>query len=334
MNKKRGLFIALLSLFFVFCYIGMSNKYDPLARYPYATDENRDIILKNLTTSAEIDYIISQKIKPEEFMPYFGIDGFNVKNTLYYNVALKTREDNKENIVNFINNYREYFNLSTLEIYLKNYDYNQLGNSFYTINNYNSDLTLIANPSKIELCINDDESIGYYIPSKLVVLSDIPNVNIVQPGSSIYVSKQVVEPLRRLKEDLSVYTNQSFGNLIVTKGYVSRDEQIKLYEQAMLTYGGDDWKKYEDIPGQSEFQLGLTVKLAMASSKVDDDLENLQTTKWIQENAHKYGFIVRYPNGKESITRKISDPFTLRYVGNKLATSMYNDSLCLEEVDE
>ena len=53
-------------------------------------------------------------------------------------------------------------------------------------------------------------------------------------------------------------------------------------------------------------------------------------TKWIKDNAHKYGFILRYPKGKEEITGYNYEPWHLRYVGD-LAIYLYNNDLTLEE---
>ena len=53
-------------------------------------------------------------------------------------------------------------------------------------------------------------------------------------------------------------------------------------------------------------------------------------TKWIHQNSHRYGFIIRYPEGKEDITKYSYEPWHLRYVGN-IASNIYNNNLTLEE---
>ena len=65
---------------------------------------------------------------------------------------------------------------------------------------------------------------------------------------------------------------------------------------------------------------------------INDELfSNVQLYDWVKDNAHKYGFVVRYPSGKEHITRKPYQPWHLRYVGKDAAQIMYNENLCLEE---
>jgi D-alanyl-D-alanine carboxypeptidase len=64
---------------------------------------------------------------------------------------------------------------------------------------------------------------------------------------------------------------------------------------------------------------------------IDDSFANTAEGKWVAENCYKYGFIVRYPKGKESITGYQYEPWHLRYLGEFLATDVYNSGLCLEE---
>lgn len=79
--------------------------------------------------------------------------------------------------------------------------------------------------------------------------------------------------------------------------------------------------------GTNEHETGLCIDLSSGDSDVPDEV----TWSWFQENAHKYGFIVRYPENKVAITNVSDDPYHLRYVGVDAATEMYNSGQCLEE---
>ncbi|MBQ9148081.1 MAG: D-alanyl-D-alanine carboxypeptidase family protein [Oscillospiraceae bacterium] len=89
------------------------------------------------------------------------------------------------------------------------------------------------------------------------------------------------------------------------------------------------------IPGTSEHQLGLAVDISDTSYR---DLGNGQwgrpSQQWLMENSWKYGFILRYPNGKSEITGIIYEPWHYRYVGRELAAELYELDLCLEEYME
>lgn len=80
-------------------------------------------------------------------------------------------------------------------------------------------------------------------------------------------------------------------------------------------------------PGGSEHNLGLAVDI----NGTDYDFDNTAAYRWLHANAHKYGFIQRYPEGKSSITGVVCEPWHWRYVGKKAATEMHGTDLCLEE---
>ena len=101
---KRMSFIAVLLVLFAVCFYWMNQSYDPLARYPYADDADREILLEYLDQE-DINYLITQQIKPEEIMPFIAVEGFDIANTRWYSTALQAQEDDVAYIVNFINEY-------------------------------------------------------------------------------------------------------------------------------------------------------------------------------------------------------------------------------------
>ena len=81
------------------------------------------------------------------------------------------------------------------------------------------------------------------------------------------------------------------------------------------------------VPGTSEHQLGLSVDINADTSVCSKDA----VYSWLAENSYKYGFIFRYPSGKEDITGVINEPWHYRYVGKEAAEKIYESELCLEE---
>ena len=84
---------------------------------------------------------------------------------------------------------------------------------------------------------------------------------------------------------------------------------------------------YSALPGHSEHQTGLAFDIGSVERSFVDTSE----AKWIEENAHLYGFIVRYPKGKSDITGYIYEPWHVRYLGIDIATDVKNSGLTLEE---
>ena len=88
-------------------------------------------------------------------------------------------------------------------------------------------------------------------------------------------------------------------------------------------------------PGTSEHEAGLAADIVAASYQtLDSKQENTKETIWLMENAHNYGFILRYPADKKSITEIIYEPWHYRYVGIEHAVFIFENALCLEEYIE
>lgn len=141
------------------------------------------------------------------------------------------------------------------------------------------------------------------------------------------------EPAGKLEE---LFTAAKQNNIILygVSGYRSYQTQKSLF--AYFTKRDGSEEKANQIsarPGESEHQTGLAMDVS--SQSVNFGLvENFGDTKeyaWLKDNAHKYGFVVRYPKGKETITEYSYEPWHIRYVGKDLATKLYEEKLTYEE---
>lgn len=107
----------------------------------------------------------------------------------------------------------------------------------------------------------------------------------------------------------------------INSGYRSYSLQKRLYDR----YANEDGKELADTysarPGHSEHQTGLAFDL----NSINDSFAATNEGKWVNENAYLYGYIIRYPKGKENITGYKYEPWHLRYVGKKLAKILYNN---------
>lgn len=124
-------------------------------------------------------------------------------------------------------------------------------------------------------------------------------------------------------------------DLMVSSAYRSVADQQKLYDNMKKTNGEAYAKAYVLDPGSSEHHTGYSLDVTDASTACEKDSDDCilspATAAWIAENAHTYGFIVRYPSGKDSITGISHEPWHLRYVGVVLATQLYETDTTFDE---
>ncbi|MDF9823737.1 D-alanyl-D-alanine carboxypeptidase [Breznakia sp. PF5-3] len=334
MKFKRALLVISLLALFIICYRQMDTQYDPFARYSYITDENEDIIRQYIVDPDDIEYIISQKIKPEQFMDFITLPGFVVKNTLYYEMCLIERPADKQFIVDFVNSYRKQLNGQTFDSLIRNYTYASLSEFYDNGYNYIENAELVADPSLLSVIIAEDETILDYRPTDLVSVdtSVISSASSIAGEEVIYLREEVIEPLKDMMEAMKEEKNVD-NNFILTNGFVSYEMQIEIYKQALKKYGDDTFSMYSDYPGRSEYQLGYMLTLKIPGVDNVTQIEASAQYKWLKDNAHKYGFIIRYPKDKEKATGKVYQPLTLRYVGEANALEVYESQNTFNEIE-
>ena len=123
------------------------------------------------------------------------------------------------------------------------------------------------------------------------------------------------------KEDLT---------LIVTSSYRKYDVQDELWTSRANSQGEEEADKETARAGFSEHQTGLALDIVTYNSLLND-FENTDEFKWLQKNAHKYGFILRYPKDKEDITGYSYESWHYRYVGVEVATKIYEEKITFDE---
>lgn len=111
-------------------------------------------------------------------------------------------------------------------------------------------------------------------------------------------------------------------------GYRSYQYQTQLYNNYVNQHGEEEANTFSAKPGFSEHQTGLTFDLKDFNGQL---VEDPITSQWIKDNCAQYGFIIRYPEGKEDITGYIYEPWHLRYVGEEVANQIMNNNTTLEQ---
>ena len=278
------------------CIWKMNQTYDPLARYPYATDTNRQIILKYMSDD-DIDYIITQKIKPDQFLDFIEEPDFSIHNTLLYSMAKNTQKESNSYIVNFINKYREHFSLDTLKKLLSHYSYEDLTNFFET---EHLDSKLISDPSEPYVTLDSNHSVYKYVPKN------------IKKAGNIYLQKIALKNLKNMQEDYATIMNGK-DHLDVISGYLSYEELMNQYINLEAKLG-EHVKNFILPAGHNEQQLGYTVVIKEAETwnelcvkqktyvdfnydsvriMLDEKIANKMN--WIQNNCYRYRFVLRYP---------------------------------------
>ena len=166
-----------------------------------------------------------------------------------------------------------------------------------------------------------------YTPHKLVSVG-VPHGD----KDQVYqVSSQTAPSLRAMFKR----AEEDGIRLMLSSAYRSAVEQKKLYDLYMTTRGQAYTVSYVAQPGQSEHQTGLAVDISTASKdcEKDSDLCSLDrdTVEWLAQNAPKFGFIQRYPSGKQSVTGMTNEEWHYRYVGVKLAVALTEADLTFDE---
>lgn len=144
---------------------------------------------------------------------------------------------------------------------------------------------------------------------------------------------------QKLRKEALTALQQMFGaaaaeelQLQALSGYRSYATQVSVYNNEVNTYGQDVADTQSAKPGHSEHQTGLSMDVGGGGCGIEDCFGDTPHGKWVAANAHKYGFIIRYPEGKESVTGYRYEPWHIRFVGKELATEMKNQKIqTLEE---
>lgn len=116
----------------------------------------------------------------------------------------------------------------------------------------------------------------------------------------------------------------------VVSSYRSYSYQKTLYDNYVLKDGKEKADTYSARSGFSEHQTGLVIDVDNAI-KSFEDFEETEEFTWMQENAHRFGFILRYPKGKEDITGYQYESWHYRYVGEKVATFLKENNMTFDE---
>lgn len=178
--------------------------------------------------------------------------------------------------------------------------------------NEDTEKIIVENPGAIDVLVNRINNLpDTYVPEDLVPLTEVPTI----------LSNPEVNQLRLPAYDalklLFAGAKEAGFELFARSGYRSYNTQVSLYSSYVNNHGQEAADTFSAKPGQSEHQTGLSMDITSEymNYQLSETFGDTDEGKWVSENAHKYGFIVRYPKGKENITGYMYEPWHIRYLG-------------------
>lgn len=152
-----------------------------------------------------------------------------------------------------------------------------------------------------------------------------------------YVDERIANDLDKMMNDMK----KEGLSPVICSSYRTYEKQKSLYNKKVNYYlnKGYSTKKSKQLagewvakPGTSEHHTGLALDIVDSHYQLlDKNQEKTATQKWLMKNSYKYGFVLRYPEEKKTLTGINYEPWHYRYVGKTNAKKMYEDNLCLEE---
>lgn len=151
-------------------------------------------------------------------------------------------------------------------------------------------------------------------------------------GQPMKVQKQIEAPLKALFDA----AEKDGIELMLSSAYRSVDDQKQLYEQFVAEQGQDMAELYVVEPGASEHHTGLSVDFSTASAACEADSDKCSLAQdaaaWLFENGPRFGFIQRYPEGKQPLTGVAFEPWHYRYLGIPMAKMVAASGLTYDEI--
>jgi zinc D-Ala-D-Ala carboxypeptidase len=188
---------------------------------------------------------------------------------------------------------------------------------------------VIQNSANVMALVNKE----FYLPADYIP-GDLVRPNVAFSFGDVETEKSLLrmEAALALEKMFSEAATNGI-ELYAISGYRSFSRQQSLFNAEIDRVGIEKAEQAVAIPGASEHQSGLAMDISSQSNKfyLNEAFENTPEGKWLKDQAHRFGFVLRYPKEKIDITNYMYEPWHYRYVGVKAATIMYKHNWTLEE---
>lgn len=306
----------------LFSYVNYEkqNPYLKLDEVISAIDEYQTVVLPNLKSkgyeSQEVEALFYQfglsdlkslmetTLNPDQAFELMAASSFDSSSFAIYDEVLSQDENYS---VTYALQYAKYPNVKS---------------KFY------QDIVETPNTNSLLVLVNQNYRLDeFYAPTDFVPV-DVP----VTPYSQVntnYLRRDAADAT----ELLFSKAQEAGYELTLRTGYISYSVQKSLYNQDVYEMGLEYADKFNSRPGHSEHQTGLAIDITTPSINNELSLEFADTEegKWVLAHAHEYGFIIRYPENRESEVGYFYEPYHLRYVGVEVATEIFENNWTLED---
>jgi LAS superfamily LD-carboxypeptidase LdcB len=268
------------------------------------------------------------------FITYVSLENINTKTTLYVyvgdelNISLKFKPTNATNKSITYKASNDLLEIKGSKITAK-----KTGTSVLTVKNeknkISTDIKVIIKKKKKVKETKKEETKEYKVVEKdgLYYIDDLLIVNKTYSLPEDYNPGKLSDEFMDAFYDMQAHAELDGISLWIQSGFRSYDTQVGLYDYYVSTDGKEAADTYSSRPGHSEHQSGLAADI----NNPDDSFNGTKEAEWLKENCYKYGFIVRFPEGKEDSTGYIYESWHLRYVGEEWAEKITKSGKSLEE---
>lgn len=341
-----GIFVVLIIALLVFLLFPTTSRklkklgYSPEAIELIKQDKISDILLngqyysdnlQNVILSGEYDlkylnlYMIQSATSDDDMLLYDKLlaKGYTEDELLLLYSSLSFKEMTPMLVFDRIDTVDFYINdVSDHRITNNAQGYFELSGSYIE---YYKETEVSVNVDRYAMIVNKH----YYIDENFIP-SDLITLSTQYAASDRQLQSEASDALKAVCDALQEETGL---RMYASSAYRSYQQQEEIYNGYLATKGQEATDAMAARPGFSEHQTGLTVDMTPVGSSMTEFGDSEQY-EWMIENCYKYGWILRYPEGKASITGYDYEPWHYRYLGVELATKVYNSGLTYDEYYE
>lgn len=194
-----------------------------------------------------------------------------------------------------------------------------------------------ANHKWYQLELNTNEDLGmlmnvnkFYALSETYTPENLKNIELSYAYGEEGENKLIDYAYDKFLELWQAANDQGFY-LMVTSSYRDYESQKEIYDYRVSTQGERKADETAARPGHSEHQTGLVIDMTSKTEPLADSFTDSEAYKWLKDNAYKYGFIERYPEGKTYLTGYSPESWHWRYVGLEAAKTMHDEDITFDE---
>ena len=184
--------------------------------------------------------------------------------------------------------------------------------------NTNEDLSMLMNVNK------------FYALSETYTPENLKNIDLTYAYDEEGENKLIDYAYDKFLELWQAANDQGFY-LMVTSSYRDYESQKEIYDYRVSNWGERKADETAARPGHSEHQTGLVIDMTSKTEPLADSFTDSKAYEWLKENAYKYGFIERYPEGKTYLTGYNPESWHWRYVGLEAAKTMHDEDITFDE---